>query len=276
MEARARKLEVQVLIAALAALVIPAAAFAQGDTASGQVRVNGVSFALRYVYVSTQAGFFDRDTEDTRLLFVDVPLSEAQRSDPFGPARLARDGKLHGVEVILNARGEPLGGAVFLDAFNGMASVSGMHQFEKTRLAHRSIAGRLFTDGPRTFAGITWDYDVTFTAAIPRPPTAGEVAAALESPPALAARAHLAAMRRGLDPFVATLTRASAESFRGPGAQSRLDALVRETPADTHLVALVRHDDRTATATVQGHRGDIVIESTLRLRLEDGLWKIEG
>lgn len=276
MEARSRKLEVQVLIAAFAALVIPAAAAAQADTVTGQLRVDGVSFALRHVYVSTQPGFFDRETEDTRLLFVDVPLQEALRDDPFGPARLARQGKLHGVEVILSARGEPLGGAVFLDAFNGMASVSGMHRFEKTRLEYRSIAGRMFSDGPRTFAGITWEYDVAFTASIPRPPTAAEVAASLESPPALAARDHLEAMRRGLDAFVATLTRESAASFRGPDAQSRLDALVRETPADTRLVALVRHDGGTATATVQGHRGEIVIESTLRLRLEDGVWKIEG
>jgi hypothetical protein len=237
--------------------------------------VNGTSYPLNHVYVSTQRAFFDRTAEDIRLLFTDAALSAEERSDSFGPARMAREGKLHGIEVVLDARGEPLTGALFVNAFNGMASVSGMHRFEAGRMDADRISGRLYTEGSRTFAGVTYDYDVTFSAAIPRPSTADEIAASLASPPGLAAAAHLAAMRKGMDAFVSTLTADAAAAFRGPDANLRFAALLRETPVDSRVVSLVRDDESRATATVQGHRGDIVIEFTLRLRLEGGVWRVD-
>ena len=274
MEDGARKLVLQVLIAAVATLAISAPVTAQADAASGQLRINGTGFTLRHVYVSTQPGFFDRTTEDIRLLFTDVALEEADRRDAFAPARLARTGKLHGVEVIVDPRGEPLTGALFVQAFNGMASVSGMHQFASRQMGSNRIAGRLFTDGPRTFAGITYEYEVTFAAAIPRQPTAAETAASLASPPAEAVTAHLAAMRQGLDAFISTLTSGSAATYKGADALARLAALVRETPPDSRVVSLLQKDATAATATVQGHRRQIVIEFTLQLTLEGGRWKV--
>ena len=275
MEDRARKLVLQVLITSVAILAIATPVTAQPDAASGQLRINGAGVALRHVYVSTQPGFFDRTAEDIRLLFTDVPIDQADRLDSFAAARLARAGKLHGVEIVIDRRGEALTGALFVQAFNGMASVAGMHRFVSRRIEPRHISGRLFTDGPRTFAGITYEYEVSFAAAIPRQPTIAEIAEALASPPAEAATAHLAATRQGLDAFIRTMTRESAATYRGPDAATRLAALVRDTPEDSRVVSLVRDAETRATATVHGHRGEIVIEFMLTLRLEAGTWKIE-
>jgi hypothetical protein len=70
---------------------------------------------------------------------------------------------------------------------------------------------------------VTYQYDARFTAPIPRPPTAEELAAALASPPALAATAHVAAIHRGqLAGFLATLAPSAAADYRRPDALAKL------------------------------------------------------
>lgn len=95
----------------------------------------------------------DRASEDIRVLLTDVALSQEMQAEPFQIIRLAREGKLHGVEVVLSAQGEPLSGSLFLDVFNGMTSVSGVHRFEQTVLEREGIGGRLFMDGA---ANLRW------------------------------------------------------------------------------------------------------------------------
>jgi len=259
----------------LAAVLLTSAALAQAGAASGTFTVNGERIALVHAYASAQKGFFDPKAEDIRILLTDVPLTEPYPGDAFQLARLARDGKLHAVEVIVNARGEPMTGALFLGAFNGMASVSGMHRFEPESIERTRIAGRLFTDAPRTFGSVTYQYDATFSASIPRPPTAEETAAALASPPAISAGAHLKAVRGGLEGFVATLTSEAARKFEGTGGAERFAEIRAETPVNSRVVALTNTGDDTRIATVQGTRGEIVVEFSLKLRRVGDSWKVE-
>ena len=271
MENRTRKLVQQVLAAVLCADAV----LAQAGTASGSLTINGEQIALRHAYASAQKGFFDAKSEDIRVLLTDVPVAEPDRANTFRLARLARDGQLHAIEVILSATGEPLSGALFVTGFNGMASVSGMHKFAPEAVERTRVAGRMFTDGPRTFSGVTYQYDARFSAAIPRPPTAEENAAALASPAAIAANGHLTAIRSSLEAFVATLTAEAAESYRLAGGAERFAEIRADTPADSRVVSITTTGDDTRVATIQGHRGTIVIESSLKLRLVAGTWKIE-
>jgi hypothetical protein len=269
-----RKLVKQVVAAT--ALLWAGAVHAQPENATGAIVVNGRSFALRYAYTSVQPGSFDKNTLDVKVLLTDVPVSEPQRDDVFALSRLARTGKLHGLEVVIDAKGEPLSGFLFLDAFDGMVSVSGMHRFERKALDRSLIAGRVFTEGPRTFSGITWAYDATFSSTIVRPPTAEETAASLKTAPALAATAHLEAVQRDFDAFATTLTASSAASYRASGGAERFKAIRAETPPDSRVVALVNGQDDTRIATVHSVRRDgVIVESFLKLRLEGGVWKIE-
>ena len=141
------KLVVQVAAAVLTLWAV--AAQAQPGTATGTFTVNGRQIGLRHAYASVQPGAFDAKTEDVRLLLTDLPVTELARTDTFALARLARGGQLHGIEVVLDAKGEPMSGFLFLDSFNGMVSVSGVHQFERKAFERLLISGRMFTDGPR-------------------------------------------------------------------------------------------------------------------------------
>ena len=275
MENGPRKLVEQVLVAA-SLLCVVATIHAQPGNATGSITVNGRQYSLRYVYASVQPGFFDRQTEDIRVLVTDVPVADPIRGDVIALARLARSGQLHGLEVVLSEKGEPLSGFLFLDAFDGLASVSGVHRFQSESLERSLISGRVFTEAPRTFSGVTWEYEVRFAAAIARPPTAGESAAALKSEPALAATAHLRAIQTGFDAFLATLTAAAAAAFRLPGGQARFEEVRAETPADSRVVSLTDGPDGSRVATVQAVRGDgVIIESFLRLRHEGTGWRVE-
>ena len=277
MEGGQGKLVVRKVVLAAAAITLwTATAQAQPGTATGAITVNGRQFELRYAYASVQPGSFDARTEDVRVLLTDVPVDEPSQADTTALVRLARTGRLHGIEVVLDAKGEPMSGSLFLDSFNGMASVSGVHRFEPKALERSLISGRMFTDSPRTFAGVTWQYDATFSASIKRPPTAEETAAALKSPPALAAAAHVKAVLTSFDTFVITLTELSATSYRSPGGLNRYNELRAETPADSRVISLAEGPDGTHIATVQGLRRDgIVIESSLKLRREGTAWKVE-
>ena len=205
-----------------------------------------------------------------------MPVADLARTDTFALARLARGGQLHGIEVVLDAKGEPMSGFLFLDSFNGMVSVSGVHQFERKAFERLLISGRMFTDGPRTFADLTWQYSVTFSTPIKRPPTAEETAAALKTPPAVAAAAHVKAILTSFDAFVATLAEPSAASYRSPGGRigSRRFAPRRPWTAGSSRWPKAR-TGRTSPP-YQGRRRDgVIIESSLTLRREGTAWKVE-
>lgn len=271
------KLVVQVLTTAVLVLLVAGTpASAQPATVTGTMTVNGREYPLRHVYASAQPGFFDKTSEDVRVLLTDVPVDETARADIFALLRLSRNGQLHAIEVLLDASGKPLTGSLFVDAFNGMASVAGMHQFERKALERKLIAGRIFTDGPRTFDTITWQYDATFSAPIPRPPTAEETAAALNSPPGVAARAHVQAILTGFDAFIGTLTEASAASYRAPGGKERFEEVRDEMPPDSRVVSLTEGPDGTYVATVQGKRRDgVIIEFSVKVLREGPGWRID-
>ena len=172
--------------------------------------------------------------------------------------------------------GDDMSGFLFLDAFDGMVSAAGMHRFAPATLERLLISGRVFTEGPRTFSGVTWAYDATFSCAVVRPPTAAEAAAALQSPAAAAVTAHLAAIQTGFDAYLATLTEPSAASYRTPDGLKRFEAVRAETPADSRLVALAEGPEDTRVATVQAARRDgVIVEFSLKLRRTGTVWKVD-
>lgn len=205
MEDREGKLQFGIQVALLL-LSCTTLAAAQDGKASGSFTINGTATPLTHAYASAQPGILDKDGEDIRVLLSSVPLRPEMRRDTFALVKLARDGKASIVEIVLDAKGEPLSGALYTREFNGMASTSGMHLFTRQRLERDAIGGRLWMDAPRSFMKVTYHYDATFSASIPRPPTAAQLAAALASPPARAAGDYLTALRAGqLPPFVALL-----------------------------------------------------------------------
>ena len=285
MEDRRRKLVVFVLAAALVlALYVPSAVQAarlrqgsggQDGAAEGTLTVNGTTYALKYAYASAQPGFFDKSKDDIHVLLSDVPLTDDQRADVFEIIHLADDGKAHVVEVVLDAAQKPIAGSFFSKPFEGMVSATGMHVFEPQAFEHKRIAGRLYTDGARTFQDVTYEYSATFAAAIPRPPTPEEVAAALASPPGQTAAAFVSAIHgSSLAAVVALLAEPAAGPFRGAGGGAVFAALKADIPADSKVVALTAPTESTAIATINGTRDGIVIEAVVELSRIAGQWKV--
>jgi hypothetical protein len=268
------------LVVGLLALLIAASAsraIAEEGTASGSLTLNGETVALKYAYAAAQPGFFDKASEDIRVLLSDKPLSERARTDVFELTHMGRDGAARVVEVLLDAERRPIGGAIYALNFNGMVSMAGMHRFEPRRFERTGVAGRLFVEGPHEFNGVTFQYDATFSAELHRPPSAEELAAELASPPARAATAWLAAIRAGrLQAVLDLLAPGAAANWRDTAGQTRFAELRAETPPDSRVVSLARPTSATAIATVDGTRtGDgVVIESNIELALIDGTWKI--
>ena len=263
-----------VLLAAIWLLLPPQVAGQEG-TVTGTLSLDGVPVTLKHVYASAQPGFFDKSTEDIRILLSDVALSDSDRADVFALIHLGRDGNAHIIEVVIDADGQPISGSLFAKAFDGQVSASGMHTFTPERFDRTTIAGRLYVDPPRDFMRVRFAYDVHFTAPIPRPPTAAERVAALASPPGRAAQAYVAAALAGdLPGLVRTLTAAAAAPFRARDGAARLKALHEDMPADSAVVALVLQTDGTMLATVEGHRDGLVIGYTLKLVQVAGVWKV--
>ncbi len=195
---------------------------------TGTLTLDGVPVPLTHVYATAQPGFFDKKKEDIHVLLSSVALSDEERGDAFALIELARQGKVSAVEVVIDAEGSPIGGSLFAKGFGGMVSAAGMHEFARERLERSVIAGRLSVKEPHTFMGVTYQYDARFTAPIPRPPTADELAAALSSPPALAAGAYVAAVHAGQLPgLLATLTEGAGRRLSGGGCGRSTEAARR-------------------------------------------------
>jgi hypothetical protein len=249
---------------------------AQDGRATGSVTLNGTRVTLTHAYALAKPGAFDKSTEDVQVLLTDAELPLAARDDMFELIDLARAGKITAVEVLIDATGSPIAGGFYSKAFKGMISATGMHRFEPARRDAKSIAGRLSMEQPSTFMEVTYVYDATFDARIPRPPTAEEIAAAIASPPGVAAAAYLTALRRAdLSAFVATLAPDAAADYRGADAQARLTSLRADMPADTRVVNLTPQPDGTALASLEGHQDGIVIGYDLKMvKTATGAWKV--
>ena len=243
--------------------------------ASGALTLDGVATPLRYAYATAEPGAFDKTTEDIRIVLSDVPIEPAARGDIFALSRLGRRDEAHIVEVTLNAAGDPIAGAIYASAFNGMLSLTGMHRFERERFDHAAVAGVLHTRAAGQMAGVTYEYYATFIADIPRPPTAAQVAASLVSPPGLVAARHLETLKRGdVAAFTSTLTGEHRAHYAGAEGAARFAALRREMPPDARLLLVETTGATTATATVQGRARGIAIEYLLPLVRDPDGWKV--
>jgi len=146
---------------------------------SGKLVVDRQSTPLTYAYARAEKGFFDPSKEDIRVILSDVPLSDEALNDDSTRNHMAQDGKLHSVEVVIDAEKRPISGVLRHAAFartQGFVSVSGMHRFEPKTFDGRFVEGKLATDRPNEFMNVSFVYEATFRAPVwraPRTPTPG-------------------------------------------------------------------------------------------------------
>ena len=135
-------------LAALCAIQAPAAG--ADAKAEGTLTVAKVPVKLAHVYAAAQKGFFDEKIDDVLVLLTDVPLSGAALTDPFERRKMEKEGKLHSVEAVINAKGQPINVTVRDKAFGGPPVSGGSTEdlFEAKSNDGKTISGRLHRSKP--------------------------------------------------------------------------------------------------------------------------------
>jgi hypothetical protein len=137
-------------------------------TASGTLTVNGKTTKVAYAYARSVPGFFDKNTNDTRVIVSDVPLDAKALSDGFVRGDLADAGKLHAFEITIDASGTPVSTAWRDNGFKGPmpSGLSSADVFTKKVLDDKVVDGSYKSAEAAEFFGNTYSFDVTFRAAI--------------------------------------------------------------------------------------------------------------
>jgi len=251
-------------------------------TASGQLTVGGVTTPLTHAYARAAKGFFDPSKEDVLVILSDVPIAEEALEDEFARHNLAAEGKLHAIEVTLNADKEPIGGGLLHEAFSkmqGYVSITGMHQFEAKTFEPSLVEGKLFMSKPSEFLKTSFEYSATFRAPVwRRPPPTASGAAAAETPAGKATIAFLTAARSGNKAAIHKLMTAEAgKELDGPRSKEMLEFLNAATPdPKTARIESVDLKGDTAKVEVVEKSENGSVTSTFTLVLDGGRWKVGG
>jgi hypothetical protein len=267
------------LVVLASCLALPAAA-QQAGKADGTFTVGSKTTKLTYAYAMAQKGFFDEKKEDILVILSDVALSQAALADQFERMHMARDGKLHGLELTINGDKQVTSGTLLHEAFaefQGSVSATGMHQFDATTFDGKNAAGKLSTSRPSDFRNIAFKYSATFEAPIYRkPPPSMTGAAAKDSPQAKVVLAFYKAARAGdVAAIKKTVTPDTAKNFDGPQAKEAMEFLKVSSPDPA--VAEIESVD------VKGDKAEVVVvvrskdgKETSKVNVErvGGQWKM--
>ena len=254
----------------------------QAGTASGELKVAGQTTPLSHAYARAVKGFFDPTKEDVLVILSDVPIGEEALEDEFARHRLASEGKLHAVEITLNAEKEPISGALLHEAFaktQGYVSVTGMHQFEARAFEPSLVEGKLFMTKPSEFLSTPFEYSATFRAPVwHRPPPTASGAAAAETPAGKATLVFLKTVRSGNKAAIQKLmTSEAARGLDGPEGKEALEFLKTAAPdPKTAQIESVDIKGDTAKVDVIEKSDSGSTTSHFTLVLEGGRWKISS
>jgi hypothetical protein len=268
--------------ASLSFATLAATAGAQEGTASGTLTVAGKTTPLTHVYARAQKGFFDATKEDILVILSDVAIPEDALSDEFARHKMAADGTLHGVEVVLAPDKQAVSGGLLHEAFaetQGYVSVAGMHEFQAKTFDGKVVEGTLSTSKPNTFMNKTFEYTATFRAPVwHRPPPTATGAAAAQTAPGKAVLAFLKVARSGDKAAIKNLMSGEAgKELDGPNSKELIEMLKMMTPNPaTAQIDTVDIKGNAAQVTVVEKSKDGSVTSNFTLVLEGGQWKIKG
>jgi hypothetical protein len=145
-----------------------APAAVEDGKAEGALTVNGKTTKVAFSYARAVPGFFDKNVNDIQVIVSDVPLDAKALADEFVRIRMAKGGKLHAFEIIVNAAGAPISTAWRHDGFKGPmpSGLSSEDVFTKKALDGNIIEGSYKSAANDEFFGNKCAFDVTFRAAI--------------------------------------------------------------------------------------------------------------
>ena len=276
-------------------LVVPgiAASAQTSGTATGTLTVNGRATKLSHAQaLETQDYTLGADRKLVQVTVIKVFLSDTpieDQEDHFDLGVRGKEGKLHGLQVTISKEGEPLSGALYHKAFqNGALSMSlGGALFEPNVFNDKTVSGKVRMEKPMEFSGVTFDFDVTFSAPVqqePKPTVEGPAAA--DTGPGKAVQEFLRATgAKDVAALKRILRKEFAEMLEKPEGQETVMAMLDQFYAADELkqMKIVRVFDFGNRAWVEGlskrpsTSGGAPTDVTYRIRAVrvNGEWKVQ-
>jgi hypothetical protein len=156
------------VIAATALSLALFAALIENGKAQGSLTLAGKAVKLAYAYASSKEGVFDPKTKDTVVILTDVPLDAKALDDEFVRLDLVRAGKLHGIQVIIDAEKKLISFSILHNALKiSYSEASTENAFTPQIFNAKEAAGRVYRKSPgKSFDDIAFTFDVRFHASI--------------------------------------------------------------------------------------------------------------
>ena len=154
--------------AALVVIALSLAAPAQQvGSASGTLTVNGKMAKLSHAYARIFKNNPDETEKYIEVLLTAEPVDPLVAGSSSALHKLARDGKLTGIQVTIAEDKHPFGTTVYSSAISdGYVPAAKNQEFDAATFDDKTVAGRLYTSEEGSFLSDTYEYDVKFNAEI--------------------------------------------------------------------------------------------------------------
>ena len=256
---------------ALALALLAARAQAAAGEAKGELVVGGKTTPLSHAYAVPQSG------GETLLILADEPLSDKSIKDVFERIHLADGGKLHCVEMILDSKKTPISVSIRHEEFRAHGGgYSSSEHYEPRASEPGTVAGRIYRTEPGEFVGVAYTFDATFTAPLwHEPPPALGGAAAAGSPQAKVAVAFFKAGRAGdVAGVKKCVVSDRVKDFDGPDGKKLMEVFQFSPDPARAKITRVDVEGDTAVVTFETKSQGSTETSTVKLKLENGKWKV--
>ncbi|HET6603156.1 MAG TPA: nuclear transport factor 2 family protein [Xanthomonadaceae bacterium] len=258
------KLTIRTMVLLPLLAVATAAVGLEPGSASGQFTVNGQSVELRHAYAYREAKGFYNDSDPTwTLVFTAEPVAARDIDDHFLDPSVRI-----GLTLTSEFGDQPALQVLSQNLRSGSFSLSGGED-PVLALEHSgpdAFSGRIHHAEPRTFFEDTYQYDVTFHAAVSDPDAPiGDPLPADGGQPGAAYRAWTKAIHAGdiaaLKQMVAPDMAAALDE---PDAKESLEFMALMTPREVRIVS-GSSDGETAVLHIEGTMDDQPVKGTVTL-----------
>ena len=136
----------------------------------GEMVINGESTALKYAYAFSEPSFFDKTKTDTVVILSNMALDEEGVANWAKRSELEDIGKLHCIELTINADNKVISRRLRHAVFDGSPSgVSGLEVYEPLQADKETIAGKAYSTKESDIFGVKYQYRASFRARLRQP-----------------------------------------------------------------------------------------------------------